>query len=94
VLHVLTGWQIKSLEKQLVKVSDEKSKEDSFKHRYKDENSILIKRWVAAGYPYHGAHMWLLFAIYIHNFMTWETCAWFLGSNITVSHLLFLQLLY
>ncbi|WAQ96398.1 RFIP4-like protein [Mya arenaria] len=36
--------RIKSLEKQLVKVSDEKSNEDNIKHRFKDENSILIKR--------------------------------------------------
>ncbi|XP_052267224.1 rab11 family-interacting protein 4A-like isoform X2 [Dreissena polymorpha] len=36
--------RIKYLEKQVVKVSDEKTREDSLKHRYKDENSILIKR--------------------------------------------------
>ncbi|XP_060608216.1 rab11 family-interacting protein 4-like isoform X2 [Ruditapes philippinarum] len=36
--------RIKSLEKQLVKVNDDRSKEDGVKIRYKDENSILIKR--------------------------------------------------
>ncbi|XP_052268698.1 uncharacterized protein LOC127870079 [Dreissena polymorpha] len=38
--------RIKYLEKQVVKVSDEKTREDSLKHRNKDENSILIKSLV------------------------------------------------
>jgi len=42
---LLCYFQIKSLEKQLVKVTDDKSKEDGVKIRYKDENSILIKRY-------------------------------------------------
>ena len=38
--------QIKSLEQQLTKVSSEKNLESDLKSRFKDDNSILIKRYI------------------------------------------------
>ena len=37
-------FQIKSLEQQLTKVSSEKDIQSDLKNRFKDDNSILIKR--------------------------------------------------